>query len=70
MPRRKNKLLVNQQNTAVLYARVSTRDQEIYGHSLEAQQKKLKEYADKHGFKVVKINQRENVVILAHMHQF
>ncbi len=55
MPRRKNKLLVNQQNTAVLYARVSTRDQEIYGHSLEAQQKKLKEYADKHGFKVVKI---------------
>lgn len=39
---------------AVILARVSTRDQEEFGHSLPAQTKKLREYADKKGFKVIK----------------
>ena len=40
--------------TAILFARVSTKDQEEQGHSLPAQIDKLHSYADKHGFKVVK----------------
>jgi DNA invertase Pin-like site-specific DNA recombinase len=40
--------------TAVLYARVSTREQEEHGHSLPAQVAKLQDYADKNGFDVIK----------------
>lgn len=40
---------------AVIYARVSTRDQEEQGHSLPAQVAKLQEYSEKHGFNVIKI---------------
>lgn len=39
---------------AVLYARVSTRDQEEHGHSLPAQIDRLRQYAAKHGFQVIK----------------
>ena len=38
---------------AILYARVSSREQEETGYSLDAQEKLLKEYAEKQ-FKVVK----------------
>ncbi len=41
--------------TAIILARVSTKDQELFGHSLEAQESKLKEYARKHNFEVIKI---------------
>lgn len=41
--------------TAVLYARVSTRDQEEIGHSLPAQIAKLEEYADRNGFEIIKV---------------
>src|SRR3989344_2619235 len=40
---------------AVLYCRVSSREQEETGYSLEAQEKLLKEYAEKKGFSIVKI---------------
>jgi site-specific DNA recombinase len=39
---------------AVLYARVSSRDQEREGYSIPAQLKLLREYALKHGFTIVK----------------
>jgi len=39
---------------AIVFARVSTKDQEEFGHSLPAQLKKLKEYADKNNFKIIK----------------
>jgi DNA invertase Pin-like site-specific DNA recombinase len=35
---------------AVILARVSTKDQEEYGHSLPAQTQKLREYAQRKGF--------------------
>src|ERR1700732_571601 len=38
---------------AVLYARVSSKDQEQEGYSIPAQQKLLREYAQKNGFKIV-----------------
>jgi site-specific DNA recombinase len=40
--------------SAVLYARVSSKDQEREGFSIPAQVKLLKEYALKHGFKIVR----------------
>jgi len=40
---------------AVILARVSTKDQELFGHSLEAQVVKLREYAKRNSFEVVKI---------------
>jgi site-specific DNA recombinase len=39
---------------AVILARVSTKDQEEYGHSLPAQTQKLREYAQRKGFEVIK----------------
>lgn len=40
---------------AVLYCRVSSREQEKTGYSLPAQKKLLEEYAEKRGFKVAKV---------------
>ncbi len=40
---------------AVIYTRVSSRDQEESGYSLDAQQKLLEEYASKKGFEVLKV---------------
>jgi DNA invertase Pin-like site-specific DNA recombinase len=40
---------------AVIYARVSSREQEETGYSLPAQEKLLKEYAERKGFEVVKV---------------
>lgn len=54
MPRRKSSITAHKQRAAVLYARVSTREQEEHGHSLPAQVAKLQDYADKHGFDVIK----------------
>jgi len=39
---------------AVLYARVSSKDQEREGYSIPAQQKLLREYAHKNGFNIVR----------------
>ncbi|MCB9981790.1 MAG: recombinase family protein [Rhodospirillales bacterium] len=39
---------------AVILARVSTKEQEEFGHSLPAQVQKLQEYAEKKGFEVIK----------------
>ena len=44
---------------AILYARVSSREQEETGYSLDAQEKLLKEYAEKH-FKIVKLIKYQN----------
>ncbi|MDP2309918.1 MAG: recombinase family protein [Pseudomonadota bacterium] len=38
---------------AVMYARVSSRDQEREGYSIPAQQKSIREYAEQHGFQIV-----------------
>jgi site-specific DNA recombinase len=40
---------------AVIYARVSSREQEETGYSLPAQEKLLREYAERKGFEVVRI---------------
>lgn len=40
--------------TAILYARVSSKDQEREGYSIPAQQKLLREYAQKNGFRFVR----------------
>jgi DNA invertase Pin-like site-specific DNA recombinase len=40
---------------AIIYARVSSREQEETGYSLPAQEKLLKEYAKRKGFEVVKV---------------
>lgn len=40
---------------AVIYCRVSSREQEETGYSLPAQEKLLREYADRNGFDVVKV---------------
>lgn len=40
-------------NKAIIYARVSSKDQEVEGFSIPAQLKMLQEYADKNQFKVV-----------------
>ncbi len=40
---------------AVIYARVSSKEQEESGYSLEAQEKLLKDYANQKGFELVKI---------------
>jgi DNA invertase Pin-like site-specific DNA recombinase len=40
---------------AIILARVSTKDQELFGHSLEAQVVKLKEYTKRNNFEVVKV---------------
>ena len=40
---------------AVLYARVSSRDQEKEGYSIPAQKKLLRDYSLAHGFKVAKV---------------
>jgi len=45
----------NGKNKAVIYARVSTKEQEETGYSLEAQEKLLKDYAEQRGFELVKI---------------
>ena len=42
-------------NKAILYCRVSSREQEDTGYSLDAQEKSLKEYADKKELKIDKI---------------
>src|SRR3954471_5858000 len=39
-------------NTGVIYARVSSREQEQEGYSIPAQLKLLKEYAFKNGFRI------------------
>lgn len=44
----------NHPKTAALFARVSTSEQEAHGHSLPAQLTRLREYAVRHGFKVIK----------------
>ncbi len=44
----------NKARTAILFARVSTKDQEEFGHSLPAQIEKLRGYANDNGFKVIK----------------
>ena len=38
----------------IIYARVSSREQEETGYSLDAQTKLLKDYSDKHDFEVAK----------------
>lgn len=45
----------NEKIKAVIYARVSSKEQEETGYSLEAQEKLLKEYADQHDFEIIKI---------------
>lgn len=40
---------------AILFARVSSKDQEITGYSLDAQEKMLKKYAEDNAFSIVKI---------------
>lgn len=42
-------------NTSVLYCRVSSKEQEETGYSLPAQEKMLKEYAERKGLTVVKV---------------
>ncbi len=44
----------NKNRTAILFARVSTKDQEEFGHSLPAQIEKLRGYAKDKGMKVIK----------------
>lgn len=44
----------NKPRTAILFARVSTKDQEEFGHSLPAQIEKLRSYAQGKGFEVIK----------------
>jgi DNA invertase Pin-like site-specific DNA recombinase len=39
--------------TAVIYTRVSSREQEQEGFSLDAQSKLLREYADRNGLQIV-----------------
>ena len=49
---------MNQENEslrAVGYARVSSKDQEDTGYSLPAQEKLLRDYADRNGFEIVKV---------------
>jgi len=41
-------------NEAVIYARVSSKDQEREGYSIPSQRKTLTEYAPKHGFQIVR----------------
>lgn len=43
------------QTKAIIYARVSSKEQEDTGYSLPAQEKLLKEYAERKGFSVVKV---------------
>src|SRR5581483_4769515 len=40
---------------SLIYARVSSREQEETGYSLDSQEKLLKEYADKKGYPVAKV---------------
>src|SRR3989344_3563795 len=40
---------------AVIYARVSSKEQEETGYSLDAQEKLLKDYAEKSGFVIKKV---------------
>jgi len=40
---------------AVIYARVSSKEQEETGYSLPAQEKLLKEYAERNGFEIAKV---------------
>ena len=42
-------------NKAVIYCRVSSREQEETGYSLPAQEKLLKEYAERKGFEIIKV---------------
>jgi site-specific DNA recombinase len=51
---RRNKAIITQK-AAIIYARVSTREQEEHGHSLPAQVAKLEDYAKRHNFKVIKV---------------
>ena len=44
---------MNSNKKCVLYARVSSKEQEKEGFSIPAQQKQLREYAEKHGFQIV-----------------
>ena len=41
-------------NEAVIYARVSSKDQEREGYSIPSQRKTLTDYAPKHGFQIVR----------------
>ncbi|MBN2325345.1 MAG: recombinase family protein [Spirochaetes bacterium] len=41
-------------NKAVLYARVSSKEQEREGYSIPAQRKLLCSYAQKHGYEIVR----------------
>jgi len=40
---------------AVIYARVGSKEQEETGYSLPAQEKRLKEYAERNGFEIAKV---------------
>src|SRR3989338_4350504 len=44
----------NKKTKAIIYARVSSKEQEETGYSLEAQEKLLKEHSDRKGFEIVK----------------
>jgi site-specific DNA recombinase len=50
---RKNNAVEDLEKLAVIYARVSSREQEEEGYSIEAQLKLLRGYAQKHGFRVL-----------------
>ena len=49
------KMKTDQKVKAVIYARVSSKEQEESGYSLEAQEKLLKDYAEGKGFELVKV---------------
>ena len=45
--------VTNQQQTAVIYARVSSEEQ-VQGYSIQAQLRACREWAEKHGYKVAR----------------
>src|SRR3954454_4087111 len=51
--RRTSPTTAGRDGTAVLYARVSSKDQEKEGFSIPAQQKLLRSYAEEKGFRIV-----------------
>jgi site-specific DNA recombinase len=55
IPCKKGKAMTNAINKAIVYCRVSTKEQADEGYSLEAQEKLLKEYTKKNDFEIVKV---------------
>lgn len=51
----KSSIKNNTREKAIAYLRVSTQDQKDKGHSLEAQEKYVREYAEKHNFQLIDI---------------